>query len=110
MPNIRIITSVNGRAQRGIGRAQVDIGRASALPGLYKTTPVFWITFLKLFWIRNPIKYLTHINIENSLLLILQNTLVRIYPSPRTCEKLDFLIFLTYLTCVQCQCSLTKYL
>ena len=33
MPNIRIITSV-------IGRAQVNIGRASALPGLYKTTPV----------------------------------------------------------------------
>ena len=29
----------------------------------------------------------------NSLLLILQNTLVRIYPSPRTCEKLDFFIF-----------------
>ena len=29
----------------------------------------------------------------NSLLLILQNTLVRIYPSPRTCEKLDFLYF-----------------
>ena len=40
MPNIRIITSVIGRAQRGIGRAQVNIGRASALPGLYKTTPV----------------------------------------------------------------------
>ena len=32
MPNIRIITSVIGRAQRGIGGA-------SALPGLYKTTP-----------------------------------------------------------------------
>ena len=29
----------------------------------------------------------------NSLLLILQNTLVRIYPSPRTREKLDFFIF-----------------
>ena len=40
MPNIRIITSLNGRAQRGIGRAQLKIGRASALPGLYKTTPV----------------------------------------------------------------------
>ena len=40
MPNIRIITSVIGRAQRGIGRAQLNIGRASALPGLYKTTPV----------------------------------------------------------------------
>ena len=33
MSNIRIVTSVIGRAQRGIGRA-------SALPGLYKTTPV----------------------------------------------------------------------
>ena len=41
MPNIRIITSVIGRAQRGIGRAQLNIGRASALPGLYKTTPVY---------------------------------------------------------------------
>ena len=40
MPNIRIITSVISRAQRGIGRAQLNIGRASALPGLYKTTPV----------------------------------------------------------------------
>ena len=29
----------------------------------------------------------------NSLLLVLQNTLVHIYPSPRTCEKLDFFIF-----------------
>ena len=33
MPNIRIVTSFIGRAQR-------SIGRASALPGLYKTTPV----------------------------------------------------------------------
>ena len=33
IPNIRIVTSVIGRAQR-------SIGRASALPGLYKTTPV----------------------------------------------------------------------
>ena len=33
MSNIRIVTSVIGRAQR-------SIGRASALPGLYKTTPV----------------------------------------------------------------------
>ena len=40
MANIRIITSVIGRAQRDIGRAQLNIGRASALPGLYKTTPV----------------------------------------------------------------------
>ena len=40
MPNIRIKTSVIGRAQRGTGRAQLNIGRASALPGLYKTTPV----------------------------------------------------------------------
>ena len=40
MPNIRIITSAIGRAQRSIGRARLNIGRASALPGLYKTTPV----------------------------------------------------------------------
>ena len=33
MPNIRIVKSVIGRAQR-------SIGRVSALPGLYKTTPV----------------------------------------------------------------------
>ena len=59
MPNIRIITSVIGRAQRGIGRAQVNIGRASALPGLYKTTlvpkiihfepdRVYWLSFTTL--------------------------------------------------------------
>ena len=30
-PNIRIITSVNGRVQRGIGRAQPNIGTASAI-------------------------------------------------------------------------------
>ena len=46
MPNTRIITSVIGRAQRGIGRAQVNIDRASALPGLYKTTPVFAATLV----------------------------------------------------------------
>ena len=40
MPNMRIITSVIGRAQMGIGKAQMNIGRASALPGLYKTTSV----------------------------------------------------------------------
>ena len=34
MPNIRIVTSVVGRALR-------SIRRASALPGLYKTTPVY---------------------------------------------------------------------
>ena len=45
MPNIRIITSVIGRAQRGIGRAQLNIGRATALPGLYKTTPVSSLIF-----------------------------------------------------------------
>ena len=33
MSNIRIVTSVIGRAQR-------SVGRASALPGLYKMTPV----------------------------------------------------------------------
>ena len=33
MPNIHIVMSVIGRAQR-------SIDRASALPGLYKTTPV----------------------------------------------------------------------
>ena len=38
MPNIRIVTSVIGRAQR-------SIGRASALPGLYKTTPVVHTMF-----------------------------------------------------------------
>ena len=37
MPNIRIVTSVIGRAQR-------SIGRASALPGLYKTTLVTVMT------------------------------------------------------------------
>ena len=45
MPNIRIKTSVIGRAQRGTGRAQLNIGRASALPGLYKTTPVIVTLF-----------------------------------------------------------------
>ena len=47
MQNIRIKTSVIGRAQRDIGRAQLNIGRASALPGLYKTTPVSLIMFYK---------------------------------------------------------------
>ena len=46
MPNIHIITLVIGRAQRGSCRAQLNIGRASALPALYRTTPVLLPTYL----------------------------------------------------------------
>ena len=39
MPNIRIITSVIGRAQRGIGRAQMNIGRPRPYQAYTKRQP-----------------------------------------------------------------------
>ena len=55
----------------------------------YRMSEKYWIKQMPYNWIILDLVLKIILDLL-SLLLILQNTLVRIYPSPRTCEKLDF--------------------